>query len=113
MTHCRLCWLKPRSLLIEGRAMLRIEASRMSMNWTMLSRSRMATPRRDESVDVATVAGAGAFMSWASLFGDVAPPWGMGRWCAREVGRRPLGTPQNQPKAFGPGPRNDPWGTGS
>jgi hypothetical protein len=31
--------------------MFRIEASRMSMNWTMLSRSRIATPRRDESVD--------------------------------------------------------------
>src|SRR2546430_837437 len=85
MTHCRLCWLKPRSLLIEGRAMLRIEASRTSMNWTMLSRSRMATPRRDESVDVATVAGAGAVMSWGSLSGDVGPPWVMGRWWARGV----------------------------
>jgi hypothetical protein len=31
--------------------MLRIEASRTSMNWTRESRSRIATPRRDESDD--------------------------------------------------------------
>jgi hypothetical protein len=31
--------------------MLRIDASRMSMNWTRLSKSRMATPRRDDSDD--------------------------------------------------------------
>src|ERR1051325_4272242 len=49
--HCRLCWLKPRSSLIDGRAMLRIDASRMSMNWTRLSRPRIATPRRVDSKD--------------------------------------------------------------
>src|SRR6266571_1583402 len=103
MTHCRLCWLKPRSLLIEGSAMFRIEASRMSMNWTTLSRSRMATPRRDESVEVATVAGAGSFMSWASLSGDVAPLWVMGRWCARKVGRRLVATPKTEPKSLAAG----------
>src|SRR6266576_5390265 len=87
MTHWRLCWLKPRSLLIEGSAMLRIEASRMSMNWTMLSRSRMAMPRRDESVDVATVAGAGSFMS-GPRFPEMWHPCGSwvdgarGRWGA-------------------------------
>jgi hypothetical protein len=43
--------------------MLRMDASRMSMNWTTLSRSRMATPRRDESVDVAAAVVAGSFMS--------------------------------------------------
>src|SRR5256885_3468610 len=48
-THCRLCWLKPRSCLIDGRAMLRIDASRMSMNWTRLSSSRIAMPRREPS----------------------------------------------------------------
>src|SRR6266699_6331419 len=107
MTHCRLCWLKPRSLLIEGRAMLRIEASRMSMNWTMLSRSRMATPRRDESVDVATLAGAGSFMSWASLSGDVAPLWVMGRWCAGKVGHRLGAPPEPEPKSLAAGAGSD------
>jgi hypothetical protein len=53
ITHWRLCWLKPRSSLIEGRATLRIEASRMSMNWTTQSRSRIAIPRRDDSEDSA------------------------------------------------------------
>jgi hypothetical protein len=33
------------------------------MNWTMLSKSKIATPRRDESVDVAAAGGAGSFMS--------------------------------------------------
>src|SRR5262245_7421381 len=47
--HCRLSCVKPRSRLIEGSAMLRIDASRMSMNWTRQSRIRIATPRRDES----------------------------------------------------------------
>src|SRR6266550_6587355 len=103
MTHCRLCWLKPRSVLIEGRAMLRIEASRMSMNWTTLSKSRMATPRRDESVEVAAWAGAGSFMSWASLSGDVAPLWVMHRWCVREVGRRLVATPKTEPKSLATG----------
>jgi hypothetical protein len=37
--------------LIDGRAMFRIEASRTSMNWTRLSRSRIATPRRDDNDD--------------------------------------------------------------
>jgi hypothetical protein len=44
---------EPRSRLIDGRAMLRIEASRTSMNWTRQSRIRIATPRLDDR-DVAS-----------------------------------------------------------
>ena len=75
----------------------------MSMNWTMLSRSRMATPRWDESVDVVVWAGAGSLMSWASLSGGVAPLSVMGRWCARKVGRRLVATPKTEPKSLAAG----------
>ncbi len=75
----------------------------MSMNWTTLSRSRIATPRRDESVDAAAGAGADSFMSLASLSGDVAPLWVMGRWCVRKAGRRVVATPKTEPKSLAAG----------
>jgi hypothetical protein len=43
--------------LIEGSAMLRIDASRMSMNWTRQSRIRIATPRRDDSDEASCAPG--------------------------------------------------------
>jgi hypothetical protein len=44
--------------------MLRIDASRMSMNWTRLSSSRIATPRRDESDGTAGSRSDGRTPAW-------------------------------------------------
>src|SRR6184192_2757704 len=86
-THCRPCWLKPRSFLIDGRAMLRIDASRMSMNWTRLSRSRIATPRLEES-DAASDASVGGMAR-----GYVSAVIGLTPLCFVDGGRRPSQEP--------------------
>jgi hypothetical protein len=39
MTHCRLSWLKPRSVLIDGSATLTIATSSTTMNWAATMRA--------------------------------------------------------------------------
>src|SRR5437867_673135 len=82
--------------------MFRIEASSTSMNWTRLSRIRIATPRRDDSDEVSGAASSGAALGWRSVFMSRASvSWGsLLRGCSYGGVHRVVEAPRSEPQCF-------------